>query len=165
MSTAAAAVVVYPVDVGVVAVPARENTTGWRNPLLLLLLLLFLLLKPRAPIVPDADFVVYAVVVRVVAVIGSFESVSAAASASAVVYVVVVSVVDVPACCRPFSTKYKTQIHTSTRYNFRDLVLHTTAHANARFWNCLKDVVSGCPFDCAVAVFAAKNDVRVSQHH
>ena len=91
-------------NVGDVAVPARENTTWWRSPLLLLLLLLvvfpFLPLYPRAPIVRDADFVVYAVVFRVVAVVGSFEKVSAAAAAVAVVYVVV-GVVAVPICCRP----------------------------------------------------------------
>ncbi|CAM9729593.1 unnamed protein product, partial [Laminaria digitata] len=33
------------------------------------------------------------------------------------------------------------------------------AHANAHFWNCLKDVVPGCPTDSAVAVSASKNDV------
>ena len=66
--------------------------------LLLLLLLLFPLLEPRAPIVPDDDFVVYAGVVRVVAVVRSLESASAAAAAGAVVYVVVA----VPAC-RPLS--------------------------------------------------------------
>ena len=41
----------------------------------------------------------------------------------------------------------------------------STAHANTYFMNCLKDVVSGCPSDFAVAVNAAKKDPRVCQHH
>ena len=36
---------------------------------------------------------------------------------------------------------------------------------NAHFWNCLKYVVSGCPSGFAVAVSAAKKNVRVCQHH
>ena len=43
--------------------------------------------------------------------------------------------------------------------------LYCTANANAHCWNYLKDVVSGCPSDFAIAVSATKNDGSAPKHH